>query len=95
MSINQPRTCLQFVPGKFGSRGGTEGPDPRGVVSFFLHKEAQAQHLTFTPPPPKKKDIRNFKHPKKYLKESLTVWALYAYFSDSQNAAFELLVWCM
>ena len=23
---------------------------------------------------------------------SLTVWALYAYFSDSQNAAFELLV---
>ena len=26
---------------------------------------------------------------------SLTVWALYAYFSDSQNAAFELLVWCM
>ena len=29
------------------------------------------------------------------LKGSLTVWALYAYFSDSQNAAFELLVWCM
>ena len=28
-------------------------------------------------------------------KESLTVWALNAYFSDSQNAAFELLVWCM
>ena len=28
-------------------------------------------------------------------KGSLTVWALYAYFSDSQNAAFELLVWCM
>ena len=28
-------------------------------------------------------------------KESLTVWALYAYFSDSQNAAFELLVWFM
>ena len=27
-------------------------------------------------------------------KGSLTVWALYAYFSDSQNAAFELLVWC-
>ena len=26
---------------------------------------------------------------------SLTVWALNAYFSDSQNAAFELLVWCM
>ena len=26
---------------------------------------------------------------------SLTVWALYAYFSDSQNVAFELLVWCM
>ena len=26
---------------------------------------------------------------------SLTVWALYAYYSDSQNAAFELLVWCM
>ena len=26
---------------------------------------------------------------------SLTVWALYAYFFDSQNAAFELLVWCM
>ena len=29
------------------------------------------------------------------MKGSLTVWALYAYFSDSQNAAFELLVWCM
>ena len=29
------------------------------------------------------------------LKGSLTVWALYAYFSYSQNAAFELLVWCM
>ena len=28
-------------------------------------------------------------------KGSLTVWALYAYFSDSQNAGFELLVWCM
>ena len=28
-------------------------------------------------------------------KGSLTVWALYAYFSDSQNTAFELLVWCM
>ena len=28
-------------------------------------------------------------------KRSLTVWALYAYFSDSQNAAFEFLVWCM
>ena len=28
-------------------------------------------------------------------KGSLTVLALYAYFSDSQNAAFELLVWCM
>ena len=28
-------------------------------------------------------------------KGSLTVWALYAYFSDSQNAVFELLVWCM
>ena len=28
-------------------------------------------------------------------KGSLTVWALYAYFSDSQNAAFELLVRCM
>ena len=26
---------------------------------------------------------------------SLTVWALYAYFSDSQNAAVELLVWRM
>ena len=25
-------------------------------------------------------------------KGSVTVWALYAYFSDSQNAAFELLV---
>ena len=32
---------------------------------------------------------------KHILKGSLTVWALYAYFSDSQNAAFELLVWCM
>ena len=31
----------------------------------------------------------------KNIKGSLTVWALYAYFSDSQNAAFELLVWCM
>ena len=30
-----------------------------------------------------------------YGKGSLTVWALYTYFSDSQNAAFELLVWCM
>ena len=29
------------------------------------------------------------------VKGSLTVWALYAYFSDSQNADFELLVWCM
>ena len=29
------------------------------------------------------------------VKGSLTVWALYAYFSDSQNAAFELLVWCI
>ena len=28
-------------------------------------------------------------------KGSLTVWALYAYFSDSHNAAFGLLVWCM
>ena len=28
-------------------------------------------------------------------KGSLTVWAFYTYFSDSQNAAFELLVWCM
>ena len=28
-------------------------------------------------------------------KGSLTVWALYAYFSDSQNAAVELLVWRM
>ena len=26
------------------------------------------------------------------FKGSLTVWALYAYFSDSKNAAFELLV---
>ena len=34
---------------------------------------------------------RNVRQPK----GSLTVWALYAYFSDSQNAAFELLVWCM
>ena len=31
----------------------------------------------------------------KTCKGSLTVWALDAYFSDSQNAAFELLVWCM
>ena len=31
----------------------------------------------------------------KRSKGSLTVWALYAYFSDSQNAAFEPLVWCM
>ena len=31
----------------------------------------------------------------KTLKGSLTVWALYAYFSDSQNAAFEFLVWCI
>ena len=30
-----------------------------------------------------------------HVKGSLTVWTLYAYFSDSQNAAFELLVWCM
>ena len=30
-----------------------------------------------------------------YIKGSLTVWALYANFSGSQNAAFELLVWCM
>ena len=29
------------------------------------------------------------------IKGSLTVWALYAYFSASQNAASELLVWCM
>ena len=29
------------------------------------------------------------------IKGSLTVWALYAYFSDSQNADFRLLVWCM
>ena len=29
------------------------------------------------------------------LQGSLTVWALYAYFSDPQNAAFEHLVWCM
>ena len=28
-------------------------------------------------------------------KGSLTVWVLYAYFTDSQNAAYELLVWCM
>ena len=28
-------------------------------------------------------------------KGSLTVWALYAYFSDYQNVVFELLVWCM
>ena len=31
----------------------------------------------------------------KKIKGSLTVWALYTYFSDSQNAAFALLVWCM
>ena len=31
----------------------------------------------------------------KQVKGSLTVWALYAYFSDSQNAAFDFLVWCM
>ena len=31
----------------------------------------------------------------KNQKGSLTVWALYAYFSDSQNAVFALLVWCM
>ena len=30
-----------------------------------------------------------------WFKGSLTVWAIYAYFSDSQNAAFELLVWCI
>ena len=29
------------------------------------------------------------------LNGSLTVWALYAYFSGSQNVAFELLVWYM
>ena len=29
------------------------------------------------------------------VKGSLTVWALYAYFSVSKSAAFELLVWCM
>ena len=29
------------------------------------------------------------------VKGSLTVWALYAYFSDSQDAAYGLLVWCM
>ena len=28
-------------------------------------------------------------------KGSLMVWALYAYFFDSQYADFELLVWCM
>ena len=28
-------------------------------------------------------------------KGSLMVWALYAYFSDSQNAAVKLLVSCM
>ena len=27
-----------------------------------------------------------------HIKGSLKVWALYAYFSDSKNAAFELLV---
>ena len=31
----------------------------------------------------------------KFNKGSLTVWALYAYFSELQNAAFGLLVWCM
>ena len=37
----------------------------------------------------------DFKKPTEAAKGSLTVWALYAYFSDSHNAAFEVLVWCM
>ena len=32
---------------------------------------------------------------KSYDKGSLTVRALYAYFYDSQDAAFKVLVWCM
>ena len=42
-----------------------------GVLSFFLHTLARAQHLPFIPPPPKKKTKkknRNFKNPQKYLK---------------------------
>ena len=40
-----------------------------------------------------KRDVEHFTtNLYKWTKGSLTVWALYAYFSDSQNAAFELLV---
>ena len=42
------------------------------------------------------KDILMTIHVKiNFIKGSLTVWALYAYFSDSHNATFEFLVWCM
>ena len=33
-----------------------------GVLSSFLHTQTRARHLTFTP-----KNIRNFKHPKKFF----------------------------
>ena len=55
--------------------------DNKFVISFLIFYENKARFFIV--------DLHTD------AKGSLTVWALYAYFSDSQNAAFELLVWCM
>ena len=54
-----PTNLHDLVVAMRQSRGG-------GILSFFLHTLARAQHLPFIPPPQKKN--RNFKNPKKYLK---------------------------
>ena len=59
-----PTNLHDLVVAMRQSRGGG------GLLSFFLHTLARAQHLPFIPPPQqkKKKKNRNFKNPQKYLK---------------------------
>ena len=61
-----------------------------GQTSSYLYTGMQ-----LNPDDSDKKEKKETKKTLKIYKGSLTVWALYAYFSDSQNAAFELLVWYM
>ena len=64
---------------------------PRGCLHFVIVVFPDHTHLLFFIP----LILTMQRYANNSVKGSLTVWALYAYFSDSQKAAFELLAWCM
>ena len=72
---------------------------PRGCLRFVIVVFPDHTHLLFLDEKYLLKLNKFFLASSKRFVETpqriIEVWALYAYFSDSQNAAFELLVWCM